>query len=371
MILFYVTGHGYGHARRMAQVIAALRARDPGIPIRVRSGAPARLFEPLAAAHVAHSQIDPGPVEADALTIDRAASLRHLLQFMDRREETIAAELAAVRAIAPELIVADIPFLAGDVAAIAGVPCVGISNFTWDWIFDELFGGDSHYRAVAPVIRAGYAKLHALLELPFGITCPSIERKIRMPLIAAHSDCTRADVSSRIGIAPADSRPRVLIGMRGGMEAQTLGNAAANAPRFLFLYPGDPPPDPPANLLPVRLGSELKFSDLLRGSDIVVSKLGYGVLSECISANVRLLWPPRQGFAEDAVTSAQAPRYLRMLPIPRSAFEAGNWRDGLNALMEVPEPLERLGVDGAARCADYLVSLLQGRNEWARQDSNL
>ena len=34
---------------------------------------------------------------------------------------------------------ADIPFLAGDIAAAAGIPIIAITNFTWDWIYEPYF----------------------------------------------------------------------------------------------------------------------------------------------------------------------------------------------------------------------------------------
>ena len=44
-ILYYVTGHGYGHAVRSNQVIRALQEAAPGLLVHVRSTAPEWLFE--------------------------------------------------------------------------------------------------------------------------------------------------------------------------------------------------------------------------------------------------------------------------------------------------------------------------------------
>src|SRR6185437_7739303 len=166
-ICFYISGHGFGHARRMTQVILEYRSRRPHVPIHIRTSTPARVFQPLPPEMVEQSEIDAGPVEIDAVTIDREASLQRLLAFMNRRCAVVADEVAAIRRLGPGLIVADIPFLAGDIAAEAGVPCIGISNFTWDWIYQNLFAGDARYEAMAGTIAASYAKMSALLQLPF------------------------------------------------------------------------------------------------------------------------------------------------------------------------------------------------------------
>src|SRR5438874_914229 len=133
-ILFYVSGHGFGHARRVAQVIRALAERAPDVEAHVRTAAPRHIFEPAVLAGFAPSDLDAGMVEDGPLRIDAQGTLRRLEDLLGRREHILADELAAVRAIGPRLIVADVPFLAGDVAAAAGVPCLAVSNFTWDWI---------------------------------------------------------------------------------------------------------------------------------------------------------------------------------------------------------------------------------------------
>lgn len=353
-LCFYVSGHGYGHARRMTQVIREFARLQPDATIRIRSAAPARVFEPLPAQWIETCDIDAGLVEIDPLNIDRENSLRRLLAFMGRRGEIIATEVAAIRRIEPRLIVADIPFLAGDVAAEAGVACVGISNFTWDWIYESLFAGDSRYAAAAGSIADGYAKLSALLELPFGRTCPSIGRKIPTPLIAMRSVRKPAEILAQLGISPEDRRPRVLFGTRGGLPPDTLASAAANASGFLLLCPDEPRHSLPANAVTFHIGPGLDFSDVLRISDAVISKLGYGIVSECIATQTRLVWPPRAGFAEDWVMENEAPQYLPMLRMPVEDFRAGRWGKSLSAAMQLPASTQTMRTDGAAACAGFI-----------------
>lgn len=357
-ILFYVSGHGFGHARRMTQVIRELREMNPRCALYVRSAAPARIFEPLGPQFIEPCDIDAGLAERDPLTIDRDLSLRRLIAFMARREKIVADELSAVRRIGPDLIVADIPFLAADVAEQAETPSVGVSNFTWDWIYEHLFGGDERYAALAPMIAGAYAKMQALLELPFGRTCPSIRRKIEMPLIAMQSRRAPAEILRQLGISPDDRRRRVLIGTRGSIPGDTLANAAAGAEEFLFLCPRDSADALPANAIGFDLSPRLDFSDVTRIADIVVSKLGYGIVSESIATQCRLVWPAREGFAEDAISAAEAPRFAPMLEMSRADYYAGNWGESLRAAMNLPAPAETMRTDGARACAELILDQL-------------
>jgi L-arabinokinase len=367
--LFYVSGHGYGHARRTAAVIRALLRRRPDADVHVRTAAAARIFSPLPAERVRPSDLDAGMAEDDALTINAERSLRRLEALAARREAILAEEAAAVRSVRPGLMVSDVPFLAGDVAEAAGVPCVAVSNFSWDWIYEPLFAqGPSYavrYAPLRPVVRGGYAKMKAALRLPFGGLSDAFREVVPVPLVAGRSERERSEVLARAGLDAADRRPRVLVGMRGGLPDVTVAAAAAGAPDFLFLVPGDahrgmaPSERGPSggtlpNLLPVVTGPELDFSDLVSVCDVVVSKLGYGTVAECLAGGARMLWPRRTGFREDDVMIAELPRYLPTREIPRGDFGAGRWGRWLRELMAEPTEREPIRVDGAEVCAEIL-----------------
>jgi L-arabinokinase len=338
----------------MTQVIRSLRDRNPYVDIHVRSAAPARIFEPLRPESVEPCDIDAGLIETDPLTIDRDGSLRRLHAFMARRDAIVAEEVAAVRRLNPRLIVADIPFLAGDVAADAGVPCVGISNFTWDWIYENLFRTDASYASLAPVISDGYAQMSVLLELPFGRTSPAISRKIITPLIAMKSRRTSCDVLAHLGISPDDPRPRVLFGTRGGLSRETLDKVAAESMEFLFLVPHGGAGPLPANVMTFTLSPSLDFSDVSLVVDIMVSKLGYGIVSECIATQTRLVWPKRLGFAEDQIVAVEAPKFLQMVEMTREDYRSGRWEDYLRKAMMMKPSIEMMPTDGAEVCAAFI-----------------
>jgi hypothetical protein len=358
-VLFYVSSHGYGHARRSAEVIRALRRRIPGVAVHVRTGARAEIFDGLVDSPATPSRIDVPIVEHDALAIDWPRTLNTTAECLERMEQAVHDEAAAVRHLAPTLLVADVPFMAGDVAEVLSVPCVAVSNFTWDWIYEPHAGLYPQGEAVLRGARESYGKMRALLQLPFGHDAPAFREVVPVPLIARRSRHDPAYVLARLGLDARDDRPRALVAMRGGVAADTLVRAAENTPGFLFLTPQplpEGPGKPPANLRRVNVGKGLDFSDLLAVSDVVLSKLGYGTIADCIAAGTRLLWPHRDGFREDEITEAQAPRYLRMAELPRTEFFAGAWRQWLERLTAMPRPAETLRDDGAAVCADILAT---------------
>jgi UDP:flavonoid glycosyltransferase YjiC (YdhE family) len=359
-ILYYVSGHGYGHARRSAEVIRALRAEAPDVNVYVRTAAPAEMFRGLVAGPVISSHIDTQVVERDPLSIDWPATLAAAADLLRRRRVAIAKEVEAVGGLGPSLVVTDVPFLAGDVAAVLGVPCVAVSNFTWDWVFEPQRSAHPDGAAVVRGVRSSYAQMAALLQLPFGHDTDAFPQVIPVPLVARRATLEPADVIRRLGLDAADMRPRVLVGMRGGVAEDALERAAAEASDYLFLRldRGESVSPVAPNVRPVRLEAGLDFSDLLAVSDVVVSKLGYGMIADCIAAGTRLVWPRRVGFREDEVTEAQAPRFLRMGELPVESFHAGRWLETLDRVMALPAPPERMPLDGAAACARVIAGRL-------------
>ena len=355
-ILYYVSGHGYGHARRSAEVIRALRDVAPGVNVYVRTAAPAGMFAGLTAGPVVPNAIDVPVIEQGPLAIDWNATLGAAADLLRLRRVVAAREVEAARELGPTLVVADVPFLAGDVAAALGVPCVAVSNFTWDWIYEPHRGRHPDGASVVRGTRSSYGQMAALLQLPFGHDTDVFPQVIPVPLVARRATREPGDVIRQLGIDPSDRRPRVLLGMRGGVGTETLARAAASAPDFLFLRLDreDAPPAQAENVRPVRLEAGLDFSDLLAVSDVAVSKLGYGMIADCVAAGTRLVWPPRKGFREDEVTRVEAAKYLRMKEMPAEAFGTGEWGPTLRAVMELPDPPETMPLDGAAACAAAL-----------------
>ena len=359
-VAYYVSGHGLGHAARAGEVVRALAALGVADRIHVRTRAPAEMFGEFTGTPVTVHPVstDAGAVEETPLRIDPRRTLEAAGDVLRRRDEIIAAEQAFIREAGVGLIASDAPFLAGDVGAAAGVPCLALTNFTWDWIFEPYAEQFPEYQDVVRQVRGGYAAMTGWLRLPFAQSTGAFSQVWDVPLVARHPGHRRAESAGALGV-DRDSRPRVLIGMRGGVPHDTVLAAVRDTRDFTFLYPGEWPGDAPENLRPFQVTDDLSFSDAISAADVVVAKLGYGTLADCIATgNTRLLWPPRQGFREDEITAEEAPAHLPMQELPLADFERGRWREHLRKLMRVPFPATPTRTDGAEVCARMLAGWL-------------
>lgn len=335
MILFLVSGHGYGHATRSRSVIDSLRRLRPDVEIHVRTAAPAFLF----GADVRHwpVSLDPPVVEsADALSVDGPASAKALRRYLLQLPELVQTEAEFVRAHNIRLIVADIPFVAGFIAEAARVPAVAIGNFTWDWIFETI----PEAADTLSDIRDGYKKCELALRLPLcQVDGWEIFPEVTdVPLVTPRSSRSREEIASDLRLQ-SDPRTRVLIAGRAPPPASLTEHLASSEWALLD-----------KSSLP-------DFHELVRVSDIVVSKLGYSTAAECIAEGTALLYPPRSGFREDGVMTREVPSFTRALPIPRNDWEAGNWAPYLRQLVALPRPVIPRS-DGAGVCARILAKYI-------------
>jgi L-arabinokinase len=161
-----------------------------------------------------------------------------------------------------------------------------------------------------------------------------------IPFIARRSERDRLETRRTLGLAPG--RPAVLPSF--GAYGVTLPvDLLARSRRFALIDPDRP------------LRDGFHYEDLVAAADIVVSKPGYGIVSECVANGTALLYTSRGRFAEYDVFVAEMPRVLRCRYLSQQDLLAGRWDDAVDALVEQAAPPEQPRVDGASVAAEFIV----------------
>jgi len=76
---------------------------------------------------------------------------------------------------------------------------------------------------------------------------------------------------------------------------------------------------------------------------------------------VPLVWPPREGFAEDEIVSREAPAFVPMVRMAMEDYLAGNWKSYLERAKVVRRAHQQIRTDGAGFCAETLALRSLGR----------
>jgi len=346
-IVFYVSGHGFGHASRAIEVINALIDRRPDLRVIIRSSVARWLVARTARAGVELSpvEVDTGVIQLDSLHLDVPGSIARAEAFMSTFDARVASELRFLHAHRAVLAVSDLPPLGIAAAAAAGLPAIALGNFTWDWIFEHYDGG----AAVAGQIGEIYKRVTLALRLPMWGGFDTMPAVRDVPFVARHSRRDPLEVRNALGI-PRDAR--VVLVSFGGYGLDSLDEAAIRAMAgYHVLLPGTIDED-------AMYRSGYRYEDLVRAVDVVATKPGYGIISECLANDTALLYTSRGDFREYQVLVDAMPKFLRCGFINHADLFAGQWAPHLDALLAQPEPPTSPPTDGAGVTADMLLYIL-------------
>ncbi|PPQ69179.1 hypothetical protein CVT24_000027 [Panaeolus cyanescens] len=238
-LVYYCSGHGYGHATRVSaftrHLLSLEETRRP--IVYIVSSAPRRIFADSIScgARYRNAAIDPVIVQPLAYRVDRRRSVDVLKDFLARKDELVAEEIAWLRHIGAHAVLSDAAFLGCLAAKQAGIPSALITNFTFDSVYSflstsisDVLSPDNQENGLSSLldilpdhpipeeelyphiqqIHAGYHHADLLVRLPGQIPIPSFFQEPVLPAwtwIDVKTGVMRSDIARSI-LEPVDSQ---------------------------------------------------------------------------------------------------------------------------------------------------------------------
>jgi UDP:flavonoid glycosyltransferase YjiC (YdhE family) len=361
IIACYVSGHGFGHAARVCEVLRALRVRRPDIGYVIRSPLARWFFEfslGVAVEH-GHCQLDVGVVQRDSLSIDLDATRRAYAAIDADAQRLIDAEVAALSAHRPSLVFADIPALAFEVARCLGIPGVAMTNFSWDWIYADYARDLPAFAPLVEHLHAAYARAALLLRLPLHGDLSAFPRIRDVPLVARRATVAPRDVRARIGLPQGD---RLVLLSFGGIGVALAGVPSLRGVTFLATggaAVGGAAPSGCRSVTHAEMtAAGVRYEDLVGVCDAVMSKPGYGIVAECIANGTPIVYTARGRFAEYACLVAGIEAHLPNAFISNEDLYAGRWAAALEQVFAHGRREPAIEINGADVAAQALASFV-------------
>lgn len=355
-IAYYVTAHGYGHGVRSCDIVAATARRHPDLRVIVVSGLPrdflASRLGGFPNVSLRAAAFDSGLFQLDSIRVDLERSLREALSVHARRDAFLAAECAFLRRENVRVVVADIPGLPIGAASQCGIPAIAVGNFGWDWIYEEYIPRDPAWGVLSAQFREDYAKADLLLRLPFAEPMAAFPHRRDIPLVSSPGRSRRKELAA---MTSADPSKRWALLSFTTLEWTEDALRRVEALSDLEFFTVKPLAWDRRNIHAVDR-TALPYSDVLASCDVVVTKPGYGVLSECAVNEKPIVYADREDFREYAVLEAAIRRHLRHAHVPAAGLYEGDLRDAIEAALASHTPPESIATGGEVMAADLIAA---------------
>ena len=351
-VLFYITGHGLGHATRSCEVIGGLVSR--GLRVTVVTTADVAFFRStlgVLAEHCTfvHKELDAGAVQSDALRVDPEATLLAYMQRIHvQRTVLLRGEVEFLAEQRPALVIVDATPIAVRAASVCGVRCVILSNFTWDFCYSAMIETMRASRSVAAdalaayqqmcdEIAEDYAAADHYFQYPGAAPPPhqmSSAKLVPMPMLARFARRTRAE--QRIELGLSESALVLILGFGGQATRWKDRLMSVVLPEgWVCLVLGAGPSELPDGVRQfIAAPYDVYVPDLVNAADAMIGKIGYGTVSECLAHRVPLLYVPRLNWAEEIFLEKFLLAHEGGARLEETEFDSGDWGPHLNRVLQ-------------------------------------
>jgi hypothetical protein len=360
-----ITNHGFGHAVRAACVAAQIRQICPECVLILVTTAPRWLLESYIPGDfiLRPRGFDVGVIQSDSLTMDKAATLEKLKEIRQKQQSIIASEVNFIQQNRVDVILADIPPIAAQIAKAAGIPGLMMGNFGWDFIYRDW---GEEFIEMADWIEDCFSQCDRLFRLPLHESMSAFPNITDVGLTGGNPryDLEQLRVDFEIKTLPEKT---ILLTFGGLSLAKIPYDNLAKLSDFTFITFDKKAPNLP-NLVRVKHQIQQKQSEIdyshIRPVDFmplcgrVVSKPGFSTYAEALRLEIPIISLSRKGFAEAPILEASLKNYSPHQIISPADFYEGNW-EFIKQPMNPPILSKKLDKTGNETIARAVVNWLQ------------
>lgn len=349
-LLVALSAHGYGHISQTAPVINRLRALRPSLRLTIASHAPRALLQEQFDGpwELAHLENDIGMVMASAFDVQRVASANAYREFHRTWQHTVERSAQTLRALAPDLLLANVPYLPLAAAAHAGIPAVAMSSLNWADMYQHYCGEQPEAPAIHAHILAAYNSAACFLRLEPGMPMDTLLRRRPIGPVARIGNTRRAQICQQLRL---DATTRLVLVTLGGITTHVDISHWPRLSGVHWLLPAAWRPDRVDTTSIESLA--IPFPDLIRSCDALIGKPGYGTFSEAACNATPMLYVKRGDWPEEPYLVDWLEQHARCLELGRGEFERGELAEALEQLWATAER-PRISPSGINDAASYL-----------------
>lgn len=365
VLLLFIAGHGYGHLSRMRHVIQEFEQQSQGAYSLLVVGdfdeAFFSSFEFLQTRliKIAH---DVGLVQPDSLSIDYKTTLARLKLLYSKKEELLQKVIKEVGNASVAAVLSDTSSMGLELADRLNVPGYLVGNFTWADIYRDLLDEEPGFETFIPEIEKQYLYAQKCFVLPLntGMLPYPQEKKKVIPLIAPlPSKMSIEEFESRVGRSVTGYKRRVLISF-GGFNFQNLpADTIRRMKDTLFITTRAKAGVKADNLVEIETVHQ-DYAGIIKHSDVIITKAGYGILMDALVHQKPLIHTDRGRFAEYPILRNWLDQSYPSVFLPQEDFRAGHWENAIDRAFSLKLPFPEVALNGAFVLASFIDQKIKG-----------
>ncbi|MEW5904041.1 MAG: hypothetical protein AB1722_06805 [Pseudomonadota bacterium] len=334
-LLVDISAHGYGHAAQTAPVLNRLAQLQPALRITVRSAVPEAYLRQRITCAFAYQAVahDFGMHMLDALRVDVARSLQAYRAFHADWAHQVAQAAQAMRALQPDLLLANVPYLSLAAAHAAGVPAVAMCSLNWADIYRYYAPQDEASAAIHAQMLAAYGSARDFLKLQPAMPMNDLRNGREVESVVQLGTPQRARLRGACAAAPGE---RLVLVAMGGIAHRLPMESWPMLAGVRWLVPEAWAVQRADVVALESLG--MPFRDVLASCDAVLTKPGYGTFVEAVCGGVPILYLPRADWPETRWLVAWAARHGVVQQVLPETLATAGAAASLHALWAAARP---------------------------------
>jgi UDP:flavonoid glycosyltransferase YjiC (YdhE family) len=349
-LLVALSDHGYGHITQTAPVINRLRALRPSLRLSIASRAPRALLQERFDGDWQRVSLanDSGMVMTSAFDVQRTASADAYRELHAGWQHAVEHTAQALRALRPDLLLANVSYLPLAAAAHAGIPALAMSSLNWADMYRHFCGARPEAAAIHTQILAAYNSAACFLRLEPGMPMDNLVRRRSIGPVARIGETRRAHLRQRLRL---DAATRLVLVTLGGIATRMDIRHWPRVSGVHWLLPAAWQPDR-ADTTGIE-SLAIPFADLICSCDALIGKPGYGSISEAACNATPMLYVKRGDWPEEPYLVDWLEQHSRCGELGRDEFERGQLAGALERLWAAAER-PRIEPTGVTDAANYL-----------------
>ena len=268
-ILYYVSEHGLGHLTRS---VALIRELQNDTKVMIRNSNESFLKKSLPSIPVFSGQTDQGPIISDnSVSIDWKRTHSSITDWYSNFSSNLEKELIFMKKSDPDLIISDISPIPLSAAKKLGIQSIALSNFTWLDIFSKLENFNLN------ILKESYQNSSFCIQLPLSTSMDIFKQKKQVGFVCKSLSEQKISVRKKLNIDESKflifvNLPKFYnVVLKNFENFQVISTGAKTTSKnTMFIEPW------------------IEGQNLINASDLVITKCGYGMISECLTTGTPL-----------------------------------------------------------------------------------